>query len=179
MTTSIKLHVFWSDFNFTLLKHCKVQRCLPFFNFLLQMSYFAPKFNCNFILNTHVLWNHKKKWNEIIETILYTRKYTGADPGFQVRGVDLKKLRRAEGGAKFFVVFRVKNLDFAQKNHIFYNFRDGARRVRPPWIRPWYTYKLARFFVCEDYTGSCSLLSIYAYCLSNQHNYCSCVCSME
>jgi hypothetical protein len=40
----------------------------------------------------------KKKRNEIIETILYTRKYTGADPGFQVRGVDLKKLRQAEGG---------------------------------------------------------------------------------
>jgi hypothetical protein len=34
----------------------------------------------------------------------------GADPGFQVRGEDLKKLRRAEGGPKNFGVFRVKNL---------------------------------------------------------------------
>jgi hypothetical protein len=49
----------------------------------------------------------------------YTRKHTGADPGFQVRGVDLKKLRRAEGGTKIFGVFRVKNPDFTQKNHIF------------------------------------------------------------
>jgi hypothetical protein len=62
----------------------------------------------------------------------------GMDPGFQVRGVHLKKLRRAEGGAKIVGVFRVKNHDFTPKNHIFSNFREGARRVRPPppWIRP-------------------------------------------
>ena len=51
--------------------------------------------------------------------------YTGTDPGFQVRGAHLKKLRRAEGGAIFLGVFRVKN-------HIFSNFRGGVRRVRPP-----------------------------------------------
>ena len=39
----------------------------------------------------------------------------GADPGFQGRGVHLKKLHRAEGGAKNFGVFRVKNHDFMQK----------------------------------------------------------------
>jgi hypothetical protein len=39
----------------------------------------------------------------------------------------------AEGGAKIFGVFRVKNHDFTPKNHIFPNFRGGgARRVRPP-----------------------------------------------
>ena len=44
----------------------------------------------------------------------------GADPGFQVRvGTHLKKLRRAEGGANIFGVFRVKNHDFTPKNHIF------------------------------------------------------------
>jgi hypothetical protein len=37
------------------------------------------------------------------------RSNAGADPGFQVRGAHLKKLRRAEGGAKMFGVFRVKN----------------------------------------------------------------------
>jgi hypothetical protein len=31
----------------------------------------------------------------------------------------LKKLRRAEGGAKFFGLFRVKNHDFTPKNIIF------------------------------------------------------------
>jgi hypothetical protein len=35
--------------------------------------------------------------------------------------VHLKKLRRAEGGAKNFGVFRVKNHDFTPKNHIFSN----------------------------------------------------------
>ena len=65
---------------------------------------------------------------------------TGADPEFQVRGGAVKKLRRAEGGANIFGVFRVKKHDFTPKNHIFSNFRGGggARRVRPPppWIRP-------------------------------------------
>jgi hypothetical protein len=34
------------------------------------------------------------------------------DPGFQVKGARLKKLRRAEGGAKIVGVFRVKIHDF-------------------------------------------------------------------
>jgi hypothetical protein len=37
--------------------------------------------------------------------------------------VHLKKLHRAEGGAKFFGVFRVKNHNFMPKNHIFFNCR--------------------------------------------------------
>ena len=53
----------------------------------------------------------------------------GADPGFQVRGgAHLKKLRRAEGGAKILGVFRVKNHDFTQKNRIFSNC--GGRREK-------------------------------------------------
>jgi hypothetical protein len=40
-------------------------------------------------------------------------------------------LRRAEGGVNIFGVFRVKNHDFTPKNHIFSNFREDARRVRP------------------------------------------------
>ena len=47
---------------------------------------------------------------------------SGADPGFQVTGGVLKKLRRAEGGANIFEVFRVKNHDFTQKNPIFFQF---------------------------------------------------------
>ena len=38
---------------------------------------------------------------------------------FKLGGAHLKKLRRAEGGAKSFGVFRVKNHDFTPKNHIF------------------------------------------------------------
>ena len=65
----------------------------------------------------------------------------GVDPGFQVRGgggAHLKKLRRAEGGAKIFGVFRVKNHDFTPKNHIFSNFRGGggAPARAPPGSAP-------------------------------------------
>jgi hypothetical protein len=58
--------------------------------------------------------------------LLKRMRIAGADPGFQVRGGALKKLRRAEGGAKFFWVFRVKNHDFTPKNHIF-SILGGAR----------------------------------------------------
>ena len=53
----------------------------------------------------------------------------GADPGFQVRGgAHLKKLRRAEGGAKIVGVFRVKNNDFTSKKSYFFQFRREARK---------------------------------------------------
>ena len=54
---------------------------------------------------------------------------------FKLGEAYLKKLRRAEGGAKMFGVFRVKNHDFTPKNHIFSKFR-GARAGCAPWIRP-------------------------------------------
>jgi hypothetical protein len=44
----------------------------------------------------------------------------------QKNKVSEKKLRRAEGGAKDFGVFRVKNHDFTPKNHIYSNC--GGRR---------------------------------------------------
>ena len=57
---------------------------------------------------------------------------------FKLGGAHLKKLRRAEGGAKIFEVFRMKNHDFTPKNHIFSNFRGGGARAgcAPRWIRP-------------------------------------------
>ena len=45
---------------------------------------------------------------------------------FKLGGGALKKLRRAEEGAKMLGVFRVKNHYFTPKNHIFYNC--GGRR---------------------------------------------------
>jgi hypothetical protein len=50
---------------------------------------------------------------------------------FKLGGAEFKKLRRVEGGAKIFGVFRVKKHDFTPKNHIFSNFRWGARWIRP------------------------------------------------
>ena len=55
-----------------------------------------------------------------LRNIAIKRHTPGADPGFQVRGgAHLKKLRRAEGGAKIVGVFRVKNHDFTPKNYFF------------------------------------------------------------
>jgi hypothetical protein len=41
---------------------------------------------------------------------------------FKLGGGALKKIGRAEGGAKIVRVFRVKNHDFTPKNHIFFQF---------------------------------------------------------
>ena len=46
--------------------------------------------------------------------------FQGRIQDFKLGGAHLKKLRRAEGGAKNFGVFRVKNHDFTQKNIIFF-----------------------------------------------------------
>ena len=51
---------------------------------------------------------------------------------FKLGGAHLKKLRRAEGGAKIFGVFRVKNHDYTPKNHIFSNFRGARAGYAPP-----------------------------------------------
>ena len=55
----------------------------------------------------------------------------GADPGFQVRGAHLKKLSRAEGGAKIVGVFRVKNHDFTP-NIICFPILGGGGALDPP-----------------------------------------------
>jgi uncharacterized protein YeeX (DUF496 family) len=44
--------------------------------------------------------------------------YQGRIQDFELGGAHLKKLRRAEGGAKFFLVFRVKIHDFTPKKQI-------------------------------------------------------------
>jgi hypothetical protein len=50
----------------------------------------------------------------------------------------------AEGGAKIFGVFRVKNHDFTPKNHIFSNFR-----VRPPPLDPPLHYMHRLMFIAR------------------------------
>jgi hypothetical protein len=53
--------------------------------------------------------------------------FQGRIQDFKLGGAHLKKLRRAEGGAKIFVVFRVKNHDFTQKISYFFQLRREAR----------------------------------------------------
>jgi hypothetical protein len=57
----------------------------------------------------------------------------GRSQDFKLLGAHLKKLRRAEGGAKIVGAFRVKNHDFTPKNHI---LGGGGRRVGAPPLDP-------------------------------------------
>jgi hypothetical protein len=62
----------------------------------------------------------------------------GADPGFQVRRAHLKKLRRAEGDAKIFGVFRVKNQSrfYAKKSYFPILGEAHAGCAPPPPLEP-------------------------------------------
>ena len=62
----------------------------------------------------------------------YNTQMQGRIQLFKLEGAHLKKLRRAEGGANIFGVFRVKNHDFTPKDHIFSNFRGEARAPGTP-----------------------------------------------
>ena len=64
---------------------------------------------------------------------------------FKLGGAHLKKLRRAEGGAKIFGVFRVKNYDFTPKNHIFSNCGERRENV---WGN---SCKKSRFYAKKSY----------------------------
>jgi hypothetical protein len=81
------------------------------------------------VCKLNILFNHFQS-----KCLLGTGPWSGADPGFQVRGAHLKKLRRAEGGSNIFGVFRVKNHDFTPKNHFFPIL--GGAGCAPPWILP-------------------------------------------
>jgi hypothetical protein len=68
---------------------------------------------------------------KLITTVIVIEWFSGADPGFKVRGAHLKKLRRAEGGAKNFGVFRVKITILRQKI-LFFPILGGGWAPPPP-----------------------------------------------
>ena len=54
---------------------------------------------------------------------------SGADPGFQVRGAQLEKLRRVEGGAKIFGVFRVKKITILRQKILFFPIAEAGAKI--------------------------------------------------
>ena len=84
-----------------------------FFAYLYYISdrMYYEKMYCNLYLDEVIA--QTKKTCGMIKEIWY---FPGADPGFQVRGAHLKKITEILG------VFRMKNHDFKQKNHIFFQF---------------------------------------------------------
>jgi hypothetical protein len=63
---------------------------------------------------------------------------------FKLGGTHLRKLRRVEGGAKIFGVFRVKNHDFTPKKIIFFPILGGggvALGARTPGSAPGMQYE--------------------------------------
>jgi hypothetical protein len=89
--------------------------------------------------NKYACLKNKESFSSYVDYILsyitdntFTRPNQGRIHDFKLGGAHLKKLRRAEGGAKNFGVFRGKNHDYTPKKIIFCPILGGARRVRPP-----------------------------------------------
>jgi hypothetical protein len=76
------------------------------------------------------------------------------DPWFQVRGAQLKKLRRA----KIVGVFRVKNHNLTPKNHIFSNFRGAP--VCTPLLDP------PLIYMYLNMRKSCSVLWTFSHVIN-------------
>ena len=70
--------------------------------------------------------------------------YQGRIQDFKLGGGHLKKLRQAEGGAKIFGVFRVKNHDFTPKILIFPILGGARAGCDPPPLDP----PLYMYFLC-------------------------------
>ena len=95
------------------------------FNMKWQSIEIAEKYSARVLSSSVVSDCFNMKWQSL-EVALQ-----GRIQDFKLWGGEhLKKLRRAEGGANIFGVFRVKNHDFMPKNHIFSNFWEGC------WVRP-------------------------------------------
>jgi hypothetical protein len=89
---------------------------------------------------SRILYPSKKKTSYILSTIDQHKHMIyspGADSGFQVRGggSSLKKIAPCGGRRENFEVFRVKNHDFTQTNHIFSNFREAPPPGSAPDVR--------------------------------------------
>jgi hypothetical protein len=96
------------------------------FNMKWQSIEIAEKYSARVLSSSVVSDCFNMKWQSL-EVALQ-----GRIQDFKLWGGEhLKKLRRAEGGANIFGVFRVKNHDFMPKNHIFSNFRGVACQVNP------------------------------------------------
>ena len=76
------------------------------------------------IMSTYILLSNFMKINQDNSGL------QGRIQDFKLGGAHLKKLRRAEGGAKIVGVFRVKNHDFTQKNHVFQLPREARKFLR-------------------------------------------------
>ena len=93
------------------------------------------------MLGTSLLfWYNKLVWRPMVSDTVYVPRGRSriSSWGGGGGGAHLRKLRRAEAGAKNFGLFCVKNHDFTPKNNIFSNFR-GARD--PPVTYPGSAYK--------------------------------------
>jgi hypothetical protein len=74
-------------------------------------------------------------------SFLFWLLYSGADPGFQVRGGALKKIAPSGGRRKFCWGISCEKSRFYAKKIIFFPILGGgggAGGAPHPWIRPWY-----------------------------------------
>jgi hypothetical protein len=102
---------------------CPCNQCL---SSLMLWARILIRARCTTLCDKVCQWLATDGWFSPGTPVSSTNKTQGRIQDFKLRGAQLNNLRRAEGGAKFVGVFRVKNHDFTPNNHIFSNFRGGS-----------------------------------------------------
>ena len=104
---------------------CPCNQCL---SSLMLWARILIRARCTTLCDKVCQWLATDGWFSPGTPVSSTNKTQGRIQDFKLRGAQLNNLRRAEGGAKFVGVFRVKNHDFTPNNHIFSNFRGGCAK---------------------------------------------------
>jgi hypothetical protein len=97
-----------------------------FKNVIFKYKNYVPHllFHFQIVVFRNSFFRHLNKALIILKIYLIQNNF-GFIQDFKLGGGGLKKIAPSGG------VFRLKNHDFTPKNHIFSNFRRGARRLRP------------------------------------------------
>ena len=102
---------------------------------MIHLDFSRPILTYNLQLNCVFWWRNGygitvscDNHNLVLFCLVLSCTVQGRIQDFKLGGGALKTLRRAEGGAKVFGVFRVKNHDFTPKSHIFFQLRRQARK---------------------------------------------------
>jgi hypothetical protein len=101
-------HEIWSE---NVIFKCKnyVPHILFHVQIVVFRNSFVRHFNKALIFKKYISYTPILDSSSVMTLIMYILRSIGADPGFQVRGTHLKKLRRAKGGAKI-LVWKIKIL---------------------------------------------------------------------
>jgi hypothetical protein len=109
---------------------------------------------------SNIIW-----WCESVHILRWLNirsQIQGRIQDFKLRGAHLKKIAPSRGRRENFWGIS------CEKSRFYANFRRGARRVRPTWIRPWNTISKCCSTKQDTNTNICMSYSKYNFMIARQ-----------